>query len=649
MRSRLFFVPMGLLKSVEFIPFTGALGLLSCGDSTARRHALPRLPAAILTTCSLAAMAALVGVPQMASAQDKVDGMAPPVPEAKMAAPSLGEFFETYDEAQLAQSPLSKAYRGIRDGDYGEWGDMSDAASIQTEELLQSTAARMNSTYNLADLPAEDALSFRLFNAQAKRSAAAFPYRSYGYIFDHKSGAHNQLPAFLINIHRVGTVEDARAYISRIEGLGQAIDTLTVESRSRADQGIMPPDWVYPYVIADIENLLAADKGNAVLKDFRAKVEKLDLQPADSSALLAQAEAGWDISARPAYQRLLAELKRQQAMAPTDDGVWRFPDGDAYYATRLANFTTTDLSADEIHTIGLREVERIHQQMRGIMQQVGFEGTLQEFFAFTRSDPRFYYDSRDAYLADAQAKLDAMEAKLPEYFATLPTDKLVIKPVEAFREKSAGKAFYQRPAADGSRPGTYYVNLYDLNAMSKNELEALAYHEGLPGHHLQRSIQGQLDDVPAFRRFGGVTAYSEGWGLYTEELGKDMGFYTDPYSDFGRLGMELWRACRLVVDTGIHSKRWSREQAIDYLTTNTPNPDGDIRKAIERYIVNPGQATAYMIGKLKIMELRERARRELGHDFDIREFHDVILTNGPVPLSIMEENIDGWIAAEKGG
>ena len=211
----------------------------------------------------------------------------------------------------------------------------------------------------------------------------------------------------------------------------------------------------------------------------------------------------------------------------------------------------------------------------------------------------------------------------------------------------AGKAFYQSPAPDGSRPGTYYVNLYNLEDMSKTELEALFYHEGLPGHHLQRTIQTELGDLPPFRRFGGVTAYTEGWGLYSEELGKDMGFYQDPYSDFGRLGMELWRACRLVVDTGIHDKRWSREKAIQYLKDNTPNPDGDIRKAIERYIVYPGQATAYMIGKLKIMELRTRAQTELGDKFSYGAFHDVILKSGPVPLTVMEERVDDWIASQK--
>jgi uncharacterized protein (DUF885 family) len=558
----------------------------------------------------------------------------------------LGQLFETYDAQQLALSPLSKAYRGIRDEDYSRWGDFSDAAEAREEALLQSTAAAMRTNYDLAELSPEDALSYRLFDAMADRSAALFPFRDYGYVFDQMRGAQSQLPAFLINIHRVDDAESAQAYVSRITGLGEVIDTLTAESRERAAAGVMPPDWVYPYVVSDIENLLAAGDDNAILEDYRKKVAALD---AAESAGLEQGAAtrAWNASARPAYQRLLAEMKRQQAIAPTQDGIWRFPQGAEYYRALLANYTTTDLTPDQIHQIGLDNVSRIHDEMRAIMEQVGFEGTLQQFFEFTRTDERFYYDDRETYLADAQAKLAAMEARLPEFFSTLPTDPLVIKPVEAFREKSAGKAFYQRPAPDGSRPGTYYVNLYNLDDMSKNELEALAYHEGLPGHHLQLSIQTQLGDVPPFRRFGGVTAYSEGWGLYSEELGKDMGFYTDPYSDFGRLGMELWRAARLVVDTGLHHKRWSREEAIQYLTDNTPNPDGDIRKAIERYAVYPGQATAYMIGKLKIMELRDRARTQLGDEFDIRAFHDVILTSGPVPLSIMEENVDAWIAEVK--
>ena len=562
-------------------------------------------------------------------------------------AADIGTFFENYDSAQLELSPLSKAYRGIRDEDYGRWGDFSDAAELREERLLQNSADAMRAAYELGELPEQDALSYRLFDAMAQRSAATFPYREYGYVFDQMNGAQSQLPAFLINIHSVADESQARDYISRIQGIGPGLDTLIAESRERAAAGVMPPKWVYPYVISDVNNLLSAGTDNAVLEDFAAKVGKLSIADATKADLIAQATAAWTGSAAPAYTRLLAEMQRQQGMAGTDDGVWRFPQGAQYYDALLSNYTTTDLTADQIHNIGLREIDRIHGEMRAIMQKVGFEGTLQEFFEYVRTDPQFFYDNREDYLAAVKEKDEAMAAVLPRYFGVLPTDPLQVKAVEAFREQSAGKAFYQRPAPDGSRPGTYYVNLYRLEDMSKNELEALYYHEGLPGHHLQLSIQTQLGDVPPFRRFGGVTAYTEGWGLYSEELGKDMGFYTDPYSDFGRLGMELWRAARLVVDTGIHSKRWSRERAIDYLKTNTPNPDGDIRKAIERYIVYPGQATAYMIGKLKIMELRERARTELGDRFDIREFHDAVLKTGPVPLDILEENVEAYIAAEQ--
>lgn len=593
---------------------------------------------------SVLAVAAALSAPL--AAQEAAPAPAPAIADLPAEA-GIDELFAAYDAASLAMSPEGKANRGIRDADYGKWNDPSEEADARADALLDQTLATMRARFDPVKLSPQQALSYRLFEQLAARRASLRPYRDYGYIFDQMNGAQSDLPAFLINTHRVANEAEAEAYVSRIAGLGPLIDALTAQSRARAEKGVMPPKWVYPYVISDIRNLLDAGSDNAVMDDFAKKVAALKLDDAVSAELEMRADIAWTDSAAPAYQRLLAEMQRQQAIAPTDDGIWRFAEGDKYYAALLKSHTTTDLTADEIHALGLKETARIHGEMRAIMAKVGFTGTLQEFFAYTRTDPRFYHTSREAYLAEAEAKLAAMTAKLPEFFNTLPKDPLVIKPVEAFREKSAGKAFYQRPAPDGSRPGTYYVNLYNLNDMSKNELEALAYHEGLPGHHLQASIQGALGNLPAFRRFGGVTAYHEGWGLYTEELGKDMGFYTDPYSDFGRLGMELWRAGRLVVDTGIHHKRWSREQAMAWLAENTPNPPGDIEKAIERYIVYPGQATAYMIGKLKIMELREKARTELGTKFDIREFHDVILTSGPVPLSIMEENVGQWIAARR--
>ncbi len=340
-------------------------------------------------------------------------------------------------------------------------------------------------------------------------------------------------------------------------------------------------------------------------------------------------------------------MERQQAIATTDAGCWKFPNGAAYYSHALRHTTTTDLNAEQIHDLGLSEVERIHGEMKAIMKKVEFEGDLSQFFEFMRSDPRFYYSNdaqgRQAYLELATGLVDSMRERLSEFFVTLPKAEMVVRAGGPFREQSAGKAFYSIGTPDGSRPGVYYANLYDMAAMPTYQAEALAFHEGIPGHHMQGSIAQELEDMPAFRRHTHYTAYGEGWGLYTEHFPKEFGFYQDPYSDFGRLAMQLWRACRLVVDTGLHDKRWTREQAIEYLMTNTPNPESDAIKAIERYIVMPRQATAYQIGLLKILELRELAKRELGDKFDIAQFHDVLLTNGPVPLTMLEELVRDWI------
>ena len=563
----------------------------------------------------------------------------------------LAALFEGYDAAQLAMSPTAKAYRGIVDDDYEKWGEISDVAAAEEQALDVATLARLRAEFDRAELSQADRLSYDLFEAKVQRGTAAYEYRENDFLFDQMNGLQSFVPSFLINIHRVSDQATAEDYVKRLRTVDTFMDQAIAESAERAAAGVMPPRWVYAYVISDAKNVIAgapfeAGGDSPIFADLKQKIAALEIPVAEKEQLIAEGRAALVEDLAPAYRRLISEMERQQAVAPTDDGIWRLPRGAEYYAERLSNYTTTDLTADEIHELGLREVARIHAEMRGIIDQVGFEGTLQEFFTHLREDDQYYYDTREAYLKDVDRVLSAMEARLPSYFHTLPKAGLRVKPVEEFREQSAGKAFYQSPAPDGSRPGTYYVNLYNLRDMSKTELEALAYHEGVPGHHLQRAVQTELGDVPPFRRFGGVTAYTEGWGLYSEELGKDMGFYTDPYSDFGRLGMELWRAARLVVDTGIHHKRWTREEAINWLQTNTPNPEGDVRKAIERYIVYPGQATAYMIGKLKIMELRERARLALGSDFDIRDFHDVVLLSGPVPLDILERRVDAWIAAE---
>ena len=612
------------------------------------KSALMLSSTALLAACTTADMSPISG-PQGAGAQSEASAVS--VADTSQDA-ALNAFFDRVDAQDLASSPVSKAYRGIRDADYGKWDDPSDAAAIADYQRGQAALAEMQRDFDPDRLDADSRLSTRLFAYQQDRAAKAFPFRDDRYVFDQMNGAQSQLPAFLINIHKVENAQQAADYVSRLESMGPYIDQLIGISAERADKGVIVPNWVFPYVIDDARNVTKGapfGKGadSPLYADFKKKVNALDIAQTQKDALIARAATALTQRVAPAYARLIVEMQRQQKLGVKGDGVWRFDDGAAYYKERLANYTTTDLTADQIHQIGLDNVARIHDEMRKIMKQVGFKGDLQAFFKKLKNDPAMFYDTREAYLADVAAKETAMEAALPRYFDTLPEAPLVVKAVEPFREKSAGKAFYQSPAPDGSRPGTYYVNLYNLEDMSKTELEALFYHEGLPGHHLQRTIQTELGDLPPFRRFGGVTAYTEGWGLYSEELGKDMGFYQDPYSDFGRLGMELWRACRLVVDTGIHDKRWSREKAIQYLKDNTPNPDGDIRKAIERYIVYPGQATAYMIGKLKIMELRTRAQTELGDKFSYGAFHDVILKSGPVPLTVMEERVDDWIASQK--
>ncbi|MED5379350.1 MAG: DUF885 domain-containing protein, partial [Pseudomonadota bacterium] len=466
-----------------------------------------------------------------------------------------------------------------------------------------------------------------------------------------------QVPSFLINIHSVKSKEDAKAYIGRLDNVRTYFEQVIEQMKVREKAGVFPPAWAYDQMIDASKNVItgapfdSSETPSTIWEDFQNKVNNLDITEAEKTTLLGEAKAALVTSVMPSYEKFIEELAHQREVTPEGDGVWRLPNGDKWYQNRLNWFTTTNLTAEEVHQIGLDNVERIHNAMREIMEQVKFEGSLQEFFVFMREDDQFYLPSTDEgrqqYLDMAKTAIDDMREAIPEYFGILPEAPMIVKRVEAFREQSAGKAFYQCPAQDGSRPGIYYANLYDMKAMPTYQLEALAYHEGIPGHHMQRAIAQELEGVPQFQKFLSFTAYTEGWGLYTEELAKDMGFYEDPYSDFGRLAMELWRACRLVVDTGIHAKKWTREEAVDYLVENTPNPKYDAQKAIERYIAMPGQATAYMIGKLKIMELREHAQAELGDKFDWKGFHDEVLKYGPVPLSILEENINAWITSQK--
>jgi uncharacterized protein (DUF885 family) len=578
------------------------------------------------------------------------------VQSATTADSELAAFFDAVDKAQLARSPQGQSYRGIKT-DQDKWNDNSDAAEIANHAAGQQALADMRARFATADLNPASRLSYRLFEKQMLRRDASFKYRRNDYVFDQMNGAQSSYPAFLINIHRIGDVVDARAYVARLEKLGAALDQDIAESQIRADLGVLPPKWVFAYVVSDARNALkgapfdASGADSPLLADFKAKVARLNLPAADRDALVAAATSALLTSVKPAYERLITAMAAQEKRAGTIDGIWRLKDGEAYYAANLAAYTTTSLSAGQIHDLGLAQVARIHGEMMDIARKVGFKGDLKAFFARMRDDKSFVLPDGDAgkaeYLKRANAYLDELRPKLPQYFANLPKAPVVVKAVEPFREKSAGKAFYQSPAEDGSRPGTVYVNLYRMIDMPTIEIEPLIYHEGLPGHHLERANSTELKDVPAFRRFGGFTAYSEGWGLYSEKLAKEMGQYQDPYNDFGRLQLELHRAIRLVVDTGIHAKRWSVKQAIRYDIDNSAEPVGGIQKAMERYAVYPGQATAYMVGRLKILELRDRAQAALGDRFDIRDFHDVVLKTGAVPLDILEENVDAWIARAK--
>ena len=514
---------------------------------------------------------------------------------------AITAFFEEYDAQQLALSPLSKSYRGIKDSDYGRWGDFTNAAEARANDAARSALKEMRARFDPAQLTPENRLSYRLFEKRAERNEAAFKYNDYGYVFDQMNGAQSELPAFLINIHRVDNKSDARAYVSRLYGIGPGMNQAIEQAKARAGQGIMPPKWVYPYVINDAGNVITGapfDSGPdaPLFADFKGKVGKLNISQIEKDQLIADAAQALNSAVKPAYEALISEMTAQEKVAGTDDGVWRFKDGAGYYAERLANYTTTNMTPEQIHQLGLAQVARIHKEMGVVQKKMGVKGDLQAFFKYMRTEPKFYApetaEGRALYLSETQKAKDAITPLLPKWFGTLPQAPLVVKPVEAFRQKSAGKAFYQSPAPDGSRPGTYYANLYKMADMPLTEVEALFYHEGVPGHHLQLAIQTELKGVPAFRKFGGVTAYSEGWGLYSEKLAKDMGLYTDPARDFGRLQLELHRAIRLVVDSGLHYKRWSRETAIKYVEDNSADAPGGIVKAIERYIIYPGQATA---------------------------------------------------------
>lgn len=563
-------------------------------------------------------------------------------------------FSERYAE-ELARSPMTQTYLGKRDNQ-DKLDDNSQIALDEEAAIRQNWLAEMRRDFDIDRLDRQTRMSYALFEVEQDDWLTTNAVAQNDYVFQHMSGPHSSLPSFIINFHKIETEADARAYISRLNAFDDYLGQAEVRAQAQANAGVLLPRFVYEKISEPSRNIISGapftnGDDSPLFKDFKDKLDASDIGAALKAELTQNAQEALLTAVKPAYDSLLVMFEKHAAMTTDEDGAWKLPNAEAYYTTRLKHYTTTDLTADEIHDIGLREVARIQARMQDIMDRVAFEGSLQDFYGFLRSDPQFTYandaEGRAAYITDATTIIDEMKAQMDGLFLTKPKADMIVKRVEAFREATAFGAFYDSPALDGSRPGTYYINLKDMVDQPIFLQQALAYHEGIPGHHMQIAIAQELQGLPEFRTLGGHTAFIEGWGLYAEEIPKELGLYTDPYKEFGQLGMEIFRAARLVVDTGIHSKKWTREEAAQYYLTNIPNPEGDVRAEIDRYIVWPGQATAYMIGKLKIIELRRKAETALGDAFDVREFHDAVLTNGSVPLDILEANIDYYIADKK--
>jgi uncharacterized protein (DUF885 family) len=571
----------------------------------------------------------------------------------------LGAFFEEVFQRNLKDSPLLQAQIGMKGPDYGKWGDFSDAEATRQNGLVEEDLRRLRAEFDVAKLSEQSRVSYRIFEFLQERALRNFPWRFHNYAFTTMQNPVTQLATFLQNVHRVDEVSDAEAYISRLAGVEKVSEQFIERVDLAAARGIVPTSFAFDPVLEDARNVLVgrpfddSATDSAILADFRAKVGKLDVADAEKARLL---DAGTTALAGPFRRGVEASIARIASLrgkSPGPHGVWKLPDGDAFYRNQI-DFWTSDatMTADQIHDIGLAEVARIRGEMEAIMGKVGFKGDLPAFFTHLRKDPANFFPNTDAgrqaYLDESKGYIDAVYSDVGKYFNVLPKAPLEVRRVEEWREESAPIAFYNQPAPDGSRPGIYYVNLKDMSTRQRHEIETVAYHEGAPGHHFQVAIQYELQGVPTFQKFAYFGAYIEGWGLYAERLAKEQGRFSDSLHDFGRLQNEMLRAARLVVDTGAHAKRWSREQMIDYMLANNPMTPEDATKEVERYIDTPGQALSYKIGMIRILELRERARAALGARFDIRDFHDVVLKNGAVALPILEELVDDYIAAKKG-
>ncbi len=582
--------------------------------------------------------------------------------------PRLNQWLDAQYAIEERFSPLTLTYYGSREL-YDQVDDESVEAQLQRMDWMQRSAGEMQAKFDYARLGQQGQVSYDFWLFRARSQESLRPFILYPYVFDQYHEAQSVPVEYLTNYHVVDTPADMQAYISRISGFGRSLDQNLQRARKAAAAGIRPPRFAYRYTIEQCRKFISgypfedSQQPSTLWADAIAKIDALQQAGlVDAQAATRLRDATRDAlvdKLMPAYQRIIDWEREDIGNTPEQaQGVWALPNGKAWYQRQLRYYTHSDMSADEIHKLGLAEVARIKGEMEAIRRTLGFEGSLQELFAFVRESPRFYYPNtdagREAYLARTRQYLQRIEEKLPEFFGVLPKSKLVVKRVEPFREIPGAAQFYQDGTADGSRPGVYYVHMSDMGALNTTDMESTTYHEGNPGHHLQGAIALEMAGVPKFRTQEGYSAYYEGWALYAEFLAKEMGAYKDPYDDFGRLVAEIWRAIRMVVDTGLHAEGWSQEQAVQYMLANSAIPEAAVRSEIERYLLAPGQAVSYKTGMLHIQALRAEAEKRLGANFDIRGFHDAVLDSGSVPLPILDRVVHDWIdqqtaAAQRAG
>lgn len=605
---------------------------------------MTRLLPSLLALATAAVL--MTAVPQAEAAKKKTAETAQ-VAEDKGA--RLTKLYAEYWEEVLKLNPVQATFQG--DNRYNDL--LPDFGSAEYRKQQHDFTVRWLKTIKdvgSAGLHGQDLLSYEIFVRDAENSLE-------GEKFPDWMMPVNQMASTASYAVMLGsgssaqpfkTVKDYDNWLARGSKLPILFDTDIANMREGIKAGVVQPRTLMVKVIPQLDALIK-DKPEDTL--FWGPIKNLpaDFSAADKQRLTADYRKMIGERLLPAYRKLRAFINDEYLPATRDSvGLDKLPDGLAWYAYNARNSTTTDMSPDAIHQLGLSEVARIHGEIRKLMAETGFKGSLQDFFKFMQNDPRFSFKDEPALLAYYRALEARINKRIPEQFSLTPKAPFEIRPVEEFRAKSAAGGEYQSPSEDGSRPGIFYVNTYDLPTRKTWDAEDLYLHEAIPGHHFQLALQQELSGVPAFRRFGGETAFIEGWGLYSESLGKSLGVYETPYDYFGYLQNELWRAIRLVTDTGLHSKGWTREQVIKYMLDNSAESETQSTAEAERYIAWPAQALAYKIGELKIQQLRAKSEEELGSKFDVREFHAEVLKDGSVPLDVLEAKIDRWIASKKG-